>query len=496
MKFSFRVFLALVVAFVMLAAGCGNDDDDTSTIPVEATAQSTETPQAPEPEPEPTEASSDESTDTAGDEPEDMADSETEEMPEEPEEDYSTFVSIEGVDGVSDTEIAVAVIGTKSNNPTGICALDCYATGVQAYFDKINDEGGIWGRELVISDVVDDELFNNQAAALEVIADGDAFAVFTATLFASGWVELDNAGVPSFHWGIHAPEADGKLSNFSIVAPTCAGCTVRHIPYLVQQGGGTRVAALGIGVTENSRICTGSYRDSINMYSEEIGAEMAYFNDELEFGLPNGIGPQVTAMIEADVDFVVSCMDLNSMITLAQELQRQGVRDSITLHHANAYDHAFVEESGELFEGDYVAIQLAPQESDMQIVRDFLHWTEENGGPTSEQTMSGWVNAHLFVEGLKVAGPEFDRESYIDAANTQLTSYTADGMINATDWSRQHSSPTPDDRTSNGHELECQAIVQVKDKAFEIVSGDPTKPFLCWDNSNTDWAQPEPTSFE
>ena len=68
---------------------------------------------------------------------------------------------------------------------------------------------------------------------------------------------------------------------------------------------------------------------------------MAYVNDNLAFGLPNGIGPEVTAMKDAGVDFVSTCIDLNGMKTLAQELQRQGM-DDVVLYHPNTYNQQFV----------------------------------------------------------------------------------------------------------------------------------------------------------
>src|SRR5690606_33061231 len=61
-----------------------------------------------------------------------------------------TFEPIEGVPGVTDDAITYAVIGVEANNPLGICILDCYRAGIQAYFDHRNAEGGIYGRELRI----------------------------------------------------------------------------------------------------------------------------------------------------------------------------------------------------------------------------------------------------------------------------------------------------------------------------------------------------------
>ena len=73
---------------------------------------------------------------------------------------------------MTDDEISYAAIGTGENNPLGTCILDCYLDGIEAYFAFRNSEGGIFGRDLVVGEVLDDGLGQNQAKALEVISSG------------------------------------------------------------------------------------------------------------------------------------------------------------------------------------------------------------------------------------------------------------------------------------------------------------------------------------
>ena len=96
--------------------------------------------------------------------------------------------------------------------------------------------------------------------------------------------------------------------------------------------------------------CASGSADTVEKYGAETGLEVGYENNELAFGLPNGIGPEVTAMKEAGVDFVMGCLDLNGMKTLAQELERQGMAD-VPMFHPNTYDAAFVAEAGEAVRG-------------------------------------------------------------------------------------------------------------------------------------------------
>jgi hypothetical protein len=406
--------------------------------------------------------------------------------------DRDTHEDISGVPGVSDDAITFDVIGVESNNPLGTCILDCYLSGIQAYFDYRNSEGGIYGRELQVGQSIDDELSNNQARALEVISADDAFGVFNAPLVASGFADLADAGVPTYTWGIHGAEAAGRESIFPSLAPLCFDCTTRVVPWVVKHLGATKVASLGYGATENSRVCAQNDAASIEMYSDEIGAESVYMNDELDFGLPNGIAPEVTAMKEAGVDFIATCLDLNGVKTLAQELDRQGMGD-VTVYHPNTYNQQFVAEADPLFEGDIVTVSFLPFEAEQNDALDaFSHWMEESGEEPTELAMVGWINADEAFTSLLAAGPDFDRESAVAGMNS-LTDYDAGGLINPIDWTRQHTPPTEEDRDTD-YRQECAALVQVVDGRFETVLP-PETPWACWSNETLDWSEPEPTSF-
>jgi len=403
-----------------------------------------------------------------------------------------TFVSLSGVPGVTDDEIGYAVIGTLTANPLGTCLFDCYLDGIEAYFAFRNSEGGIFGRDLVVSQELDDALGNNQARSLEVTSGDDAFGAFQATLVASGWGDLDAAGVPTYTWGIHAAEAANRPHIFPSIAIRCGDCTGRAVPYAVQEAGATKVATLGYGISENSKVCTNSVADSVELYTDDIGAEVVYVNDELAYGLGGGIGPEVTAMKDAGVDFIATCIDLNGMKTLAQELSRQGM-DDVTLYHPNTYNQAFVAEAGDLFEGDFVSVQFLPFEADSEgtALADFLTWMEETGSEPSELAMAGWINATLAFEGLLAAGPEFDRDK-VTAATNALTEFTAGGLIEPIDWTDAHT-PFTDDTRPESTDPECGSLVRVVDGAFETVAP-PDTPWVCFP-SGTDWAEPEFTSF-
>ena len=410
------------------------------------------------------------------------------------EEDRDTFVEISGVPGVTDDEITFAAIGTRTANPLGTCILDCYVDGIEAYFAYRNSEGGIFGRDLVLGEDLDDAIGNNQARALEVVANDGVFGSFNATLLASGWGDLNDAGIPTYTWGIHAAEAANRPNIFPSTVIACGDCTGRSVAWAVGDVGATKVASLGYGTSENSKVCTNNNAESIELYSDDIGgAEVVYVNDELAFGLAGGIGQEVTTMKDAGVDFITTCMDLNGMKTLAQELSRQDM-DDVVLYHPNTYNQQFVAEAGGLFDGDFVSVQFRPFEADSEgtALADYLEWIEETGAEPTELSMMGWINATLAFDGLLAAGPEFDRAKVVAATNS-ITDFTAGGLIETVDWTQAHTPFTNDTRPDDDESLECAAPVRVVDGEFETVAP-PAEPWLCFP-PGTEWAEPEPTNF-
>lgn len=406
--------------------------------------------------------------------------------------DRNTFVPRPGVPGVTAKDISYAVIGTKTGNPLGICILDCYVAGIKAYFAYRNDQGGIFGRKLAVGEVLDDELAQNQQKSLDVISDKNVFGAFSATLLPAGWGDLDAAGVPTYTWGIHAADSANRQANFPSLAVRCADCPRPTVPYVASKGGATKAATLGYGVSENSKVCTSTFAESIRKYAKESGVSLAYTNADLQYGLPNGIGPEVSAMKAAGVDFIATCIDLNGMKTLAQELKRQGM-DDVVLYHPNSYDQSFVSKSGDLFEGDAVVVGFRPLEAQSggSALGEFKKWMAKQGVEPSELAMVGWLNASLAFEGLLLAGPKFDRPSVISATNG-ITDWTAAGLLEPIDWTKAHS---PYTAANAQPDPECVALVRVRSGKF-VPFDDPSKPWLCFDQSSSTPLRPTPTTFE
>jgi hypothetical protein len=402
-------------------------------------------------------------------------------------------VSLTGVPGVTDDEIRYAAFGTDSNNPLGTCVLRCYVDGIKAYFAYRNADGGIYGRKLVLSKTLDDELSKNQQRAIEITAAKDTFGAFSATQIASGFADVTRAGMPLYVWNIHPKETQDPAI-FGNAGVICTTCTSRINAYTIKLAGAKKIGVLGYGISENSKQAAGATRDSVEKFSSLLGgAEVAYFNDDLAFGLPNGIGPEVSAMKKAGVDMIMASIDLNGEKTMAAELARQGMGD-VPMYHPNTYDQDFIKNTDGLFDGDYVGVRFRPFEATASgSLATFKKWMAKQGSKFTELSMYGWINADEAYTGLEAAGPNFDQAKVIAATN-EITKYTADGLIAPLDWTRQHEAPTEADIASHGDNPDCSVLLQVKDGVMEVV-GDKDKPWICWPGDTRDWSEPTRMSF-
>lgn len=374
--------------------------------------------------------------------------------------------------GVTDTEIQVATIASKTNPLNGKYAE--IADGMRAYFEMINEEGGIYGRQLVITNERDDVVgLQNLEQVQASLAEDNAFATFLATLGFAGADALDEAGMPTFIWNIR-PEMAGHENIFANVGALCFGCTGQALPWLAEQIGAEQVGVLAYGVANESKLCAAGTRDSFEQYPT---AEVVFFDDTLEFAQAD-LSAQVAQMKEAGVDLVSTCMDINEVVVLQKEMRKQGLDAVQSL--PNGYDQELVAANAELLEGSYVGTQFVAYEHEPQQpeVAKFLEWMEKTGKAPVEIAAVGWVLAAEFVEGLKAAGPEFTQQGVIDALN-RMTDFSANGMVVPIDWTKQHNDPAG--RPEFDSDYECTSFVKVEGGEFVSAFAEPGKPWMCWE---------------
>jgi ABC-type branched-subunit amino acid transport system substrate-binding protein len=392
--------------------------------------------------------------------------------------DTGEFVSVTAP-GVSDTEIRVGGVAAVTN-PLGGKYGDAF-TGVQAYFDMINSEGGIYERQLVLAEEADDKLVNNKAEVERVI-NSDVLALMPiATPLFDGADSAVAAGIPTFGWVIN-PEWEGSdedpRSNLfgqtgSFLCFTCPGPA---LPWLAGDLGATKIGVLAYSVPQSTE-CAEGVQNSFEKYGDAVGAEVAFIDTALSYGVTD-VSAQVSRMKDAGVDLITTCMDTNGVVTVAKERKKQGL-DAVQ-YLPNGYDHEFLAEFGDLFEGSVVRTDFVqwdlPEDEHPEGLQKFLEWMEKIGAEPSENAIVGWMNADLFVEGLKAAGPAFSQQKVIDGIN-KMTEYTAGDIAYWVDWTLQH-------LQLRNPEIACQFNSVIRDSEFVAEYSEPGKPWICADGTD------------
>lgn len=381
--------------------------------------------------------------------------------------------------GVTDTEIRVGGVASVTNPIAGRYG-DSF-TGVKAYFDMVNSEGGIYGRKLVLAQERDDKVANNKAEVEALIGDPGIFAVLpVATILFSGADALAASGIPTFGWTIN-PEWEGtkddqRLNLFGQTGSfMCFGCSSPSVTWIANKLGKKKIAVLGYSVPQATK-CADGYVKSFSDFGPPDGPEVVFQDSAINYGVTD-LSVQVRKMKEAGVDMVVTCMDANGVVTLAKEQAQQELHAINFL--VNGYDHDFVKEFGDIFEGSVVRTDFVTWETPVKEqpkgLKDFLEWMDKAGAEPTENAMVGWINAATFVNGLRNAGADFDRQKVVDAVNS-TTDFTADGIIRPVKWPNQHY-----ERASS---TLCDVLSTIKDSKFVPDFGKPGKPFNCIDDSD------------
>ena len=387
--------------------------------------------------------------------------------------------------GVSQTEIRVGGVAAETNNLVG----DTFGStfdGVKAYFNMVNasKDKGIYGRKLTLAEERDDG-FGNNRQEVQALLDQNVFAALPmATVLFTGSELLVQQGVPTFGWNINAqwgseqgagpPNFFGEKGSF-----LCFTCPSQGLPWLAQRLKAKRVALLAYSV-EQSADCAEGVEASFQKYPS---ANLEVVDTSLAFGVSDVSGP-VSEIVDKDVDLVTTCMDQNGVLTVARELRKQG-SDAI-MYLPQGYTHSFIEENARFLQGSYTITFFTPLEvkDKPKGLRDFEKWMKRGGFEQNEHSIAGWINADLFYQGLKAAGPEFTRQKVIDAINS-MTDYKAGGLLPGINWQTAHSQEPAEG---------CLVYSKINNGKFVPSFGSGGKPFVCLqENPQPDKLQSKPT---
>jgi ABC-type branched-subunit amino acid transport system substrate-binding protein len=229
------------------------------------------------------------------------------------------------------------------------------------------------------------------------------------------------------------------------------------------------VGVLGYAVSQSQDCVT----QTVNSW-KKYGFDPVFQDSSLPFGVTN-IEADIQRMKESGVQLVSTCMDPTGNIVLARGAKEANLH--IIQYWPNGYDEQTLQQYGSLMNGVYLAVGFTPFQSAstspgmqqflQQMSADFPH------DQVSEVELAGWIDATMFVDGLKAAGHNLTRTKLINAVNS-MTAFTANGIWPAQspiDWQAAHTGRSPG--------LDCAAYLKVQNQQFVPVFGTSTDPFIC-----------------
>ena len=387
--------------------------------------------------------------------------------------------------GVTSTEIDVSAVTAQTGNPTG-ASYHPYVDGIKAYFQMINDQGGIYGRKLVVKGDHDDQFALNRQTVQQTIAQDKPFALFVANSLLTSTPVINQAKQLTFIWNIN-PEFAGNPTMFANTGAICFTCASHTWPYIAKEMGATKVGILAYGIAQQSKDCAVGIQNSFTKYPT---AKVEFFDDSLQYA--QALGAQVTAMKGKGVQLVLTCFDLNESFTLGKEMAKQGMKAVQQL--PNGYDANFIAKNASIMEGDVVTLQFVALENTPRIpaVEELYKYTSEIGVGVSELTAYGWINADQFYQGLVAAGPNFSQAAVVNALN-RMTDFTANGFIPPIDWRTGHIDPEKHPEALS--KLDCSSAVIVKNGKFVPYLNTQGSQFVCFNRSDPTVDNPQQMTF-
>src|SRR5215831_2550429 len=388
--------------------------------------------------------------------------------------------------GVSQNEIHVGGVVSKTNPLGGDYAatFNC----VKAYFNMVNasKDKGIYGRKLKLTSERDDQVSSNLQEVQALLSNDNVFAVLpVSTLLFTGAQTLGQSGVPTFGWNINAewgseqapgaPNMFGERGSF-----TCFTCPGSLVPLMAKSLHKTKIGVLAYQIASSSD-CAKGLQASFDKYP---GARIEFLDTSLAFGVTD-LSSDVSQMKDKGVDFVTTCMDNNGTLTLAKEMKKQGL--NAIQYLPDAYNQKFISDNAPFFQNSYALTFFTPFEVKQKPkgLKDYQKWMKKGGFEQNENAMAGWIDADLFYQGLREAGPDFTPQKVVDAINAER-SFTADGLLAGIDWSVAHQAD---------QSVGCNVLSKIGNGKFVPSFGQPGKPFVCFQlNPLPEKLQSQPTN--
>ena len=328
--------------------------------------------------------------------------------------------------GVSATEVRVGNISTLSGPVPGFGKTG--QNGVKAYLNYLRSQGGVCGRQLVLT-TADDRLDTgvNRSETERLAREVFAFVGGTSPVDEGGSSVLDGSNVPDVAFALSHPRA-ALANNFSPnpIDPACNCNGTEDILSDLKRSAGVGRAAIIYPAQAVARSRGLSYRADLGAAGIEL---VAMYEAPLTGASYSGF---VNDMRDKQVDLVITTLELNGMADLAKAFRASGWEPKVKYFGAQAYGRQFLSLAGPAAEGTVAGLTHAIVEDRAAnpAVDTFVTWYERTnpGADIDFFAVLGWASADLFATALRAAGPAPTRDGVLQQLRAQ-TRWDASGLL-------------------------------------------------------------------
>lgn len=347
----------------------------------------------------------------------------------------------ETAQGVTDTTVKVANCATTSGAfaPVGTPFL----AGMRAYFQMVNEEGGVNGRKIEFVNK-DDEFdpAKGKACLQEMVEDEKVFAIvghFGTPVVAATIEDLKEYGIPAVYFAtgigqLYNDNATGRDRNIFPVQP-------------IYKTEGRIMVARMVGNFENKKIGIIYTNDDAGkdilwgaqQQAKELGVELV---EQQVAVASTDVSAAVTALKDANVDGVIAGAIQATFPTIVKELAAQAVNKPVITTYVNvsgAMSQAVAAEIAGKFDvygNGWVSFGADKADA----IAKYAEWVKKSSGSdeyaANAYAMTGWIAGHFFTAALKDVNGTLTWENYMNALEAKPIENPFGGTISYTNGSR------------------------------------------------------------
>lgn len=325
--------------------------------------------------------------------------------------------NVEAAQGVTDTSIKVGNSAATSGAYAPVGAP--FNSGIRAYFDMVNDGGGVSGREIEF--VHTDDEFDpalGRAALQTLVEDEEVFALvghFGTPVIAATIDDIKEYGIPAVYFaaGIGQLYNSNAEGNERVVMPVQPIYTTEGEMMLSRGVGDFGAEKIGIIYTNDDAGL--DMLEGAKSKAEELGIELVA--EQVPAGATD-VSAAVTSVVSKDVDFIIGASIQGTLPTIVKALVAQGsTADLITSYvnvdasiSAQIWDD--INGQFDVYGNGWVDLATEDSQTNLALMNEWIDEEYEN----NVYAMTGWIAGHFFTEGLNRLGDETPTwDAYIDA---------------------------------------------------------------------------------